>query len=479
MNTMKKISYIFMTGLVAALALASCVQKEELRPDLQGVTVNDSAVSLMVGETKCIDFVLTPDKAKTDDLLWVSSDSTVAVANGGWVSALKDGSAVITAKKEGKEFGKVTINVDKYKVTSVTLDFTEAILINGNSMTVEATVKPDNASFPSVSWTSSDPTVAEVDQTGKVTSHKAGTTVVTATADGVSTSCTIRVIDADDFDINTSADAGSIAIYGGSQAEIKPTGDNFLSYKDGVASWGENTTGAVRTASLNLSSGSKIKVTQATRKSADFLGKYNFTSKVFSKDAGRSGVAAGNSITVPATFSTVENPETLKGPDGKMYTNNIAIRGLLGDIVVAATVAADEEDGVKVGVFVDSRKAQKTDKGKDGYDYIAVLPGYGAGFISAAYQFVPYPVTTESDYAWIWFKVSEEGKMLRYANDNKQKFKAFGTNGAAADFYAIAICLVPCKTEEIAKDQLDSAWWVVYQANPNNVIADGLTFLKD
>ena len=477
---MKKISYIIMAGALAALSFASCTQKEELRPDFQGVTVNDSAISLMVGETKQIDFVLNPLKAKTDELLWVSSDSTVAVANGGWVSALKDGSATITAKKGGKDYGKVNINVDKYKVTSVTLDETELILINGNTVTLTATVKPDNASFPEVTWSSSNPAVAEVDQAGKVTSISEGTTVITATGDdGISASCTIQVIEADDFDINTSAAAGSIAIYGGNQDEIKATGDNFISYKDGVASWSENTTGAVRTAFLKLESGSQIRVTQATKKAEDFLGKYNFTSKVFSKDAGRSGITAGNSVTLQTTFSTMENPETLKGPDGKMYINNIAIRGLLGDIVVAATVAPNEEDGVKVGVMVDSRKAQKTDKGKAGFDYIAVLPGYGVGFIGAAYQFTPYPVTTSSDYAWIWFKVSEEGKMLRYANDNKQRFNAYGTNGAATDFYAIGLSLVPCKTEEIAKDQLDSAWWVVYQANPNNVIANGLTFLKD
>ena len=431
---MKKISYIIMAGALAALSFASCTQKEELRPDFQGVTVNDSAISLMVGETKQIDFVLNPLKAKTDELLWVSSDSTVAVANGGWVSALKDGSATITAKKGGKDYGKVNINVDKYKVTSVTLDETELILINGNTVTLTATVKPDNASFPEVTWSSSNPAVAEVDQAGKVTSISEGTTVITATGDdGISASCTIQVIEADDF----------------------------ISYKDGVASWSENTTGAVRTAFLKLESGSQIRVTQATKKAEGFLGKYNFTSKVFSKDAGRSGITAGNSVTLQTTFSTMENPETLKGPDGKMYINNIAIRG------------------VKVGVMVDSRKAQKTDKGKAGFDYIAVLPGYGVGFIGAAYQFTPYPVTTSSDYAWIWFKVSEEGKMLRYANDNKQRFNAYGTNGAATDFYAIGLSLVPCKTEEIAKDQLDSAWWVVYQANPNNVIANGLTFLKD
>ena len=131
----------------------------------------------------------------------------------------------------------MNINVDKYKVTSVTLDETELILINGNTVTLTATVKPDNASFPEVTWSSSNPAVAEVDQAGKVTSISEGTTVITATGDdGISASCTIQVIEADDFDINTSAAAGSIAIYGGNQDEIKATGDNFISYKDGVAS---------------------------------------------------------------------------------------------------------------------------------------------------------------------------------------------------------------------------------------------------
>ncbi|MCD7954086.1 MAG: Ig-like domain-containing protein [Synergistaceae bacterium] len=63
----------------------------------------------------------------------------------------------------------------------------------GESKTLTATVKPDNATYKAVTWTSSDPAVAAVDGTGKVTALSAGTTVVTAKAGGKSATCTVTV----------------------------------------------------------------------------------------------------------------------------------------------------------------------------------------------------------------------------------------------------------------------------------------------
>ncbi len=68
-------------------------------------------------------------------------------------------------------------------VTSVSLDINEKTLNIGEEFTLTATVSPDDASNKSVKWTSSDETVASVDQTGKVKALKDGTATITVTTD--------------------------------------------------------------------------------------------------------------------------------------------------------------------------------------------------------------------------------------------------------------------------------------------------------
>jgi uncharacterized protein YjdB len=59
---------------------------------------------------------------------------------------------------------------------------------------LSASVLPRNARFKSVSWSSSDPSVASVSQKGKITTYKPGTVQIIATANnGVSAACTLTV----------------------------------------------------------------------------------------------------------------------------------------------------------------------------------------------------------------------------------------------------------------------------------------------
>ena len=78
-------------------------------------------------------------------------------------------------------------------VAEVSLNLTELMLNIGESKKLTATVKPENATDKAVTWTSADPAVAVVDDTGKVTALSAGTTVVTAKAGEKSATCTVTV----------------------------------------------------------------------------------------------------------------------------------------------------------------------------------------------------------------------------------------------------------------------------------------------
>ena len=79
-------------------------------------------------------------------------------------------------------------------VESVTLGKTElALVVNEADVTLTATVKPDDATDKTVTWTSSNPAVATVDETGKVHAVAAGTATITATAGDKTATCKITV----------------------------------------------------------------------------------------------------------------------------------------------------------------------------------------------------------------------------------------------------------------------------------------------
>ncbi len=96
---------------------------------------------------------------------------------------------------------------DKVAVTSVTLDKTEASVKAGETVTLTATVAPENATNKTVTWASTDTTIATVDG-GVVTGVKAGTATITATADGKSASAEITVTAADSSE-GGSTDSGT------------------------------------------------------------------------------------------------------------------------------------------------------------------------------------------------------------------------------------------------------------------------------
>ena len=75
---------------------------------------------------------------------------------------------------------KVTVTT---KVEGITLDKTEGILNVGNTVTITATVAPEEVTNPAVTWSSSDESVATVDETGKVTAVAAGNATITATSE--------------------------------------------------------------------------------------------------------------------------------------------------------------------------------------------------------------------------------------------------------------------------------------------------------
>ena len=79
--------------------------------------------------------------------------------------------------------------------TSVTLDQEGGILNRGMTWTLRATVLPEDAADKTVRWTSSDESVATIDDAGVITALHPGQTTITAASEagGVSTTYTLLV----------------------------------------------------------------------------------------------------------------------------------------------------------------------------------------------------------------------------------------------------------------------------------------------
>ena len=163
------------------------------------VALSPSTLNLKEDETGTLTATVEPSNATNKNVTWESSNTSVATVDAsGLVTAVSAGTATITVTTEDGDKTatcEVTVTAATVSVTGVTLNKTSTSLYVGDTETLTATVAPANATNKAVTWTSSNPSVAKVEN-GVVTALACGTAVITATAadgSGASASCTVTV----------------------------------------------------------------------------------------------------------------------------------------------------------------------------------------------------------------------------------------------------------------------------------------------
>ena len=149
------------------------------------ITLNTVKKNLKPGKSFTLKATVAPSDT-TDAVEWSSSNAKVAkVSENGTVTAVKEGTAVITAKAGNVE-ATCTVTVKKavVKVTKVAVSATPSRNVAaGKKVQLKATVTPSKATNKAVTWKSSNTKYATVDSKGLVTFKKnAGGKTVTITA---------------------------------------------------------------------------------------------------------------------------------------------------------------------------------------------------------------------------------------------------------------------------------------------------------
>ncbi|MDE6553398.1 MAG: Ig-like domain-containing protein, partial [Muribaculaceae bacterium] len=161
------------------------------------VTLDRTSLELTEGDAATLTATVNPSDATDKTLTWTSSDSSVAsVSATGEVKAQKAGSATIIVSSSNGKTAKceVTVNAKVIEVVSVTLDQTKLDLTEGDTATLTATVNPSDATDKTLTWTSSDASVASVSANGEVKALKPGTVTITvSSSNGKTATCTVTV----------------------------------------------------------------------------------------------------------------------------------------------------------------------------------------------------------------------------------------------------------------------------------------------
>ncbi len=162
-----------------------------------GIGLSKDSVTIVEGGSAVVRATVFPSDATDRSVIWSTSDSKVATVSSGTIFGVSPGTATVTAMTVDGGFRKeckVTVEDSEIHVTSVELDRGSATIKTGGTVALKASVLPSNATNRTLSWSSSDPSVAKVSG-GVVTGISEGKAIITVTAQdgGFSDSCEVTV----------------------------------------------------------------------------------------------------------------------------------------------------------------------------------------------------------------------------------------------------------------------------------------------
>ncbi len=205
--------------------------------DVTGIMLDKFIIQKVAGESAKLEVIVTPNDATNQQVLWESSDTTVAtVSANGLVNCVGAGTATITAKSMSNPniMDSCTVNVLAKAVPIDTINLSQSgnlSLLRGNTQQLSATFTPSEATNSDLTWFSNNENVVTVTQTGVVHAVGEGTAAVQAQWNNpyaigdpvVTGQVSITVIEAPAFTVNSITRVNNFSVSATFSNQIKPS----------------------------------------------------------------------------------------------------------------------------------------------------------------------------------------------------------------------------------------------------------------
>ena len=372
-------------ALAALLAIAAACHPEV---DPTSVTLNKHDLMLKVGGTEVLEATIEPANATNTALSWSSTAPSVAtVDQNGKVTAVSDGNAVImVATLAGAKTDACNVYVSKnfVSVTGVKLDRATLELKVGDRIGLAPTVEPEDASNKTITWSSSAPEVASVNENGTVEALKGGKATITVKTDdgGFTATCEVTVseiIVADGVTVSPATAEISEGTTVQLSATVSPAGANQ------EVEWASQNTSVAKVDDNGLVTGIAKGTTRIYARSTEYPDQQGYCEVTVTQDATLKGISLSPSeltltIGQTSTLTVIYTPEYAANKKVSWASSNgdVATVSDEGKVIAikegTATITATSEEGgytarcaVTVGNEAGARVYYKLNRGTDLY----------------------------------------------------------------------------------------------------------------
>ena len=224
----------FMLMFMLALVFIGCGEETPDVVNPTKITLTAKATEINVDETIALTASFEPKEVTEKLIEWASSDPTIAQVSNGTVLGVAPGTVTITATSKVVPSVKATIEITvkeavKVLPTALAISGTKTI-VAGQESELAVTYTPENTTEKQLTWASSDPTIATVDEYGVVSGIAGGEVTITATSaadPNVSATVNVTVLSADEvvpvFSVTLSAASAELLLTQNQSKTLKVT----------------------------------------------------------------------------------------------------------------------------------------------------------------------------------------------------------------------------------------------------------------
>lgn len=195
-------------AMLVSLSFAACGGDDDPTSDItptptivevESISINVSSLTLVEGDSQTITVTISPTNATNKKCSFTSLNPEVAIVDeNGKITALKAGETtiIVTSTQEHKTATcKVKVESKFIAVSTITLDNTSVTLKEGDKIKINASITPEDATDPTLTWEATDSSIVSVDSEGNIEALKAGETIITVSStDGkVTATCAVKV----------------------------------------------------------------------------------------------------------------------------------------------------------------------------------------------------------------------------------------------------------------------------------------------